>query len=538
MAINNSLSEKSSRKYTLSLIVYITIFLIISLLVIKYLPLKNSNNTQQNTEKSNICYIGNINDKIKEIVEEYSSNNNYKIDDKDCNITIARNIKDPNDYTKLFTNTYVLVQKYDGILENISSENILTILNTQKYNGYKVYWNNETDIFLKSRFDIGVGQQILNSNEIEKLVKEDNNSIAIIPINELNINYSVIDIDFQSPLSKEYNHNKYPLQDMYWIKGDKNGIKNISEYMLQKYIDINIDRNNLTSIILTGSSSIGAGELYRVTNNKNIKEILIGISNTLSQTDIVHINNEISYTENCIQSDISKNLCAVPSLINKEIFNELNIKVIGINGNHILDQGEGAFIKTLNKYKSSDIKYFGGGENTNDKNITQTININSNNISFYGYSYIYPFSYTLTDKKAGNHTAKIEDIKNTLSGNNNTINILDMSWGYEEKNELVDYQIEYTKELLKTNTDIIIGTNSLIPQKFEIIDNKLVGYNLGSFLPYNIQYIKDIGSVIVKVYIYQNRIISTDIIYIIMNDNNIIQLADDSQKDTIRKYIK
>ncbi len=537
MAISKSLSEKSTRQYTSSIIVYFLIFLIISMFLIfrDRNIIKEEENT--NISKSKICYVGEVQENIKVSVNEYIKGKNYEISSTNCNVTLARNISDVNEYNRVLSNTYVFVKSYDSYIVNIPNDELIDILNTQKYKEYSILWDINTDKFLRSRFSIGVGQAVYSKDELKKKISNNINTIGIVPINEMSAKYSIVDIDFQSPYDEEYNINKYPLLDSYWINGDKKDTEPLSKYINESTISININKDNLKTLVLTGSSAIGAGELYSTISTKGVEYLFGGISTVLQIADLVQLNNEISYTTNCVQTGISSRLCGKNNAISKEVFSKLNIKAVGINGNHILDQTVDSFKETISTYNNYEISSYGGGLNIDQARTGRTVK--DTNISFLGYSYIYPFSYGAKENTPGNSTAVIDDIKRDIDSlPKDNIKIIDMSWGYEEKSELVDYQLTYTEQLKSTDFDILIGTNSLKPQKLVVEDERIIAYNLGSFLPYNTKYIKEIGGVMIKVYIYDKKIVSTELIYIIMDKNNQLQLADDSQKDTIREYIK
>ncbi|HVX93044.1 MAG TPA: CapA family protein [Candidatus Dojkabacteria bacterium] len=556
MPIVHHYTDKQTRKFTFTILIYTLIILVILLIAaISYNKLpKKDPQTDTTTTKRTICISNNVVQDIADVIASYDTNNYTINSNGTCDIYIGRNVSDPNDYQKIFSKIYVLAKRYDNTLSNVTLDQFNTILNNQAISKtkYTTVWDSKTDNYLRTKFSMGVGQVTTTTDNISNMLnKTNNNSIAIIPFEQLTAGYSLISIDGNSPLSKDFNSVKYPLIDTYWIKDeDKKELEQITDYLNKQVQFNNYDPSKLTSIILTGSSSIGSGEQDAIYTAHNDNMYLLNpFLVTLLNTDILQINNENTFTDNCTQNKLSNFLCSKPKYI--DILTKLNTTVVGVNGNHILDYGLDAYTNTLKIYKENGIKYYGGGNNSTESNTPVIVQKNGNKIAFLGYNFLYPFSYYATKTKPGSanidSTILQRDIQNAKKQAD--IVVVDMGWGYEDRTTLLQYQKDFALQAIQYGADIVIGTNSLIPQKLSINNDNgnsnnqnnsvsLVAYGLGSFMPSNLDKLRKNGSLILKVYVYNGKMIATDVIPLTLDANNLLQLAGGSLKDRILQSIR
>jgi hypothetical protein len=556
MPIVHHYTDKQARKFTFTVLLYALILLVILLIAaVSYSRLPKSDTSTTTTErpKKTICISHSVTQDIVDVISNYDTNNYTVAYNGNCDIYIDRNVADPNDYQKIFSKIYVVAKRYDNTLENVTSEEFLTILNNQTITKtkYSTIWDEKTDNYLRTKFNMGVGQVTTTIDNISNTLHKDAKTIAIIPFEQLTAAYSVVSIDDNDPLSKNFNDIKYPLVDTYWLKSsDKKENEQIIEYLTKQTQFNNYDSTKLTSLILTGSSSIGSGEQNGIiTKNNDNLYIVRPLLNTLFNTDILQINNEATFTTNCTQAKLSNFLCGNSKYT--DILTRLNTSVVGVNGNHILDYGFDAYTNTLKMYKDKGIKSYGGGNNAAQATTPVIIEKNGNKIAFLGYNFLYPFSYYATKTKPGsaNVDATIlqRDIQNAKKQAD--IVIVDMSWGFENKTTLIQYQKDFAALAIQYGANIVLGTNALLPQKLSLQEDNqsvkndnnqtsLIAYGLGSFMPSNLDILRKNGSLILKVYVYNGKMIGTDVIPLTLDTNNQLQLAGGTVKDKILQSIR
>ena len=183
------------------------------------------NSTDLSKVDRNICFEKDVEQYIVDKVDGWTvENEQYKTTEvtsaTECNVVIRRNTEDPNNLIKLFDTTYVLISRdTQDEIESLSQEELLDALVTQSYQEHTLVWDLTTDSFLRSNFNIGVGQIVLSDEEIERRLASAN-YIAVVNSASTQDGDIVLSIDNQNPTTEGYNSAKYPLIDRYWIGGD------------------------------------------------------------------------------------------------------------------------------------------------------------------------------------------------------------------------------------------------------------------------------------------------------------------------------
>jgi hypothetical protein len=225
MPIIHNYSDKHKLKIVLlaSLYILIPVGAVAVLFSVLTTP-KTAQQTTSETETRYICFEKDVEQYLVDKVEIWAvDHTEYLITDPElvdeCNVLVERNSSDPNDLDKLFDTTYVLVRREGGTLSNITQQQLLDSLISQTLGDYTLIWNPDTDSFLRSNFNIGVGQVVHTEAEVSKILKGDSLTAAVIRMKEVEDDLRVIKIDNQSPQLQAFNGSRYPLIDRYWIGG-------------------------------------------------------------------------------------------------------------------------------------------------------------------------------------------------------------------------------------------------------------------------------------------------------------------------------
>ncbi len=229
MPITQRFTDRNKVKANIITGGYILLTVILAILLIKRAVTAQKPSNQESTDAvSYICVESDIQESVLEKLTQLQGNESqYKISlvtqQGECSVIIARNIQDPNKMKKLFDTTYILVRSSEidsneSELINITNAELFNSLITQQYNDYTLIWDQETDSFLKSAFEIGVGQIVYPTKEIISTLQNEK-TLAIIKSVQREEWMEVISIDEYSPFKDNFNSTRYPLVDRYWIGG-------------------------------------------------------------------------------------------------------------------------------------------------------------------------------------------------------------------------------------------------------------------------------------------------------------------------------
>jgi len=517
-----------------------------------------------------------------DINNEITNNINDKsISDTNCDTTITRNLTDETGYTIIWSKLYIPIARIDSNIKSftieeftkyissqtidnsdetntskniinsdvINNENSNSTSNTNNENSnnlinntktaYLIWDNQNTNKFIKTKFNSVSGQTYQTKEEVLKEVINSTTFVAIIPFESLTPEYKVISINNQSPLQKNFNKITYPLTDSYWIKSDNSELStNLQRIIQQSLGKENYDSNKLNDVIITGNSAIGARSQYiQLTDPENNQDPIYpirGIADTLRNASISHISNDSSFADNCTQSTTASSLCGLPESIDQLIF--AGIDIVGMTGEHIMDAGRTPFEKTLKLYQANNIKYFAAGYNYNEAHTAQIMDLGNLKIAFLGFNFVPPYSYGAGKTYSGNsqYTKAImeADIAKAQYELKADFIFVDMQWTTELSQTTTPNQIKVAKATLDAGANIITGLNPIYTQGYDHFGNKIVFYALGNTLyePYNEA---SRSAIMVRHIFYDKTYLGFEIIPTYINNDFQTVLADGERKATI-----
>jgi len=327
--------------------------------------------------------------------------------------------------------------------------------------------------------------KIVPSDEIEDIAWTQRNSWAIVPFEELEPRWKVLEVDGISPLHKEFNPDGYALTVYYSVKGEPELIEELMEMSEDEgdgFALTNRDASKLTTLAMTGVTA-----LVRCTANtmerNGITYPAEDVGPWLREADLTHISNEIPFVQscpypNCTQNDLR--FCSDPSYI--ALLEDIGTDIVELTGDHFADHGPDAMRYTLQLYRDRDWKYYGGGEDKDDARQALTMEHNGNRIAFIG-----------CNAKGGGYA--------TASDTNPGAVSCDFDWMYKEIERLredgylviatfqhIEYysyapqpkQIEDFGGMAKAGAVIVSGSQAHQPQAIEFISDSFVHYGLGN----------------------------------------------------------
>ncbi|MCC7289905.1 CapA family protein [bacterium] len=464
---------------------------------------------------------------IETLLEQQSIDLVLSSNSQDCTVTLQRNPLDINTLLQLTHQLYIPVVSAINPLETINTKDLISSLNQQKYKGYSLIWNSSTDSFLRSRYNFGVGQTVYSDSEIERKLGERGNYLAIIPFEQLNPKYKVVQIEAWDIFEPGFTISTYPLTDSYWLNIPQEYKPSIQDSLTEYLPKPNYEPAKLTKIILTGSSYIGADAYnIQILSGKNPNYMLKNLTTFIGQEDLLHISNEVSINTNCIQQVQSTFLCSKEKDFTP--FKILGVDVVGVTGNHIMDFGYNTYINTLNWYDDNKIKYFGGGRDAHDAHTPRVITQNGIKFAFLGYNFIPPFSYYSTNNKGGsaNVSLKFMETDITKAKQMADVVIVDMHWGDELQQRISRDMRENARYAHQYGATIVNGVNSYSTLGFDVSTNTSTFYGMGGFLNPQAE-----NGMIVSHYFYNKEYIGAKVSPITYTKDKTVELAEGKIKD-------
>ncbi len=218
--------------------------------------------------------------------------------------------------------------------------------------------------------------EVISPEEISTEAWFNKPSLAILPFDELTPDWKVLDIDGISPLDQEFEPGSYGLSVPISAVGfDPNIFQEITS---------NRDPNKFTSVVVTGVTALVRATAWTM-ENEGVNYPARDILQYLIEADILHISNEVPFSEGCPYPNPQQEglrFCSDSRYI--ELMETIGTDVVELTGDHFGDQGPEAMYYTLDLYNQRGWPYYGGGADRADAQEPVLFEHHGNKIAFLG----------------------------------------------------------------------------------------------------------------------------------------------------------
>ncbi len=360
-------------------------------------------------------------------------------------------------------------------------------------------------------------------------------SWGIVPFESLDPKWKVLTVDGQSPIRKDFDASKYPLQIAFALQAVQPSnlpTFNFPNPPTFKLPQSNRDPSKLTTIIMTGTTSLVNAIAYQM-EVKGIDYPAQDIGGILRQADIVHVSNKTSFAPNCPapNPDDRWPRCSDPKYI--QLFLDNNINVVELTGPHILDDGVNPFLFTLNLYKQNNIQYYGGGANLDEARRALLITNHGNKIAFIGCNAGEPPQPLATADTPGANPCDYKQLAAEIGQARAQGYLPIVTFQYKEgfSPQVMPWQLNDFRQAVDGGAVIVSGSQSHVPLQMEFYKDAFIHYGLGNFFydqmgnqppdptrPYIPPLPAQRWEFIDRHVIYDNRYISTELLTAMLED--------------------
>lgn len=174
---------------------------------------------------------------------------------ENCSLTVHYNLAETDLYEKLWTKLYVPVTTIASPQQEIETTKLRELFFSRYYNQNTIKWDNETDAFLSSKYDLGGGYTLPTFDDLQSEISANKNLIAIMPFEKFGQSMKILRFNEMSPLENDFNISAYPLTETYWLSKESSDVKTtVKPALLTVLGQENYVSGKITSVITTGSS--------------------------------------------------------------------------------------------------------------------------------------------------------------------------------------------------------------------------------------------------------------------------------------------
>lgn len=327
-----------------------------------------------------------------------------------------------------------------------------------------------------------------------KTFVNENDSLALIPIDCLDSSVSILAIDNYSIFGQIIDNNRtskldentllsnYKAKYEVWMNyGNDDYTKEAVAYIRNFFTNSVDSLAKTNSIVMTGVTAMGRGTMWKIRDYGSTYPIE-KVADVLKDADIAHTSNEVSFVPGCTQESHTMSFCALPESIDTLTYG--GVDVVELTGNHNNDKGWSYNADSMDKYTEKGITYVGGGKNSEEAYKVKYTNLGDYKIAWFGFNELGPAYAWATDDTPGAaeyyEDKLVAEAKEAAA--NSDIAIMVFQWANENYSYPTDFQKKTARLAIDNGVDLVVGSQGHGTLKMEFYNGVPIYYGLGNFL--------------------------------------------------------
>ena len=420
---------------------------------------------------------------------------------------------------------YAVAAPFPTVRDSIGLEELRSLWRSQDPAQPPIYATNATILVMKDLLG-DPGTNVRRSEDPAAMVEaawQARPSLAILPFEDLEPRWKVLELDGQSPIHKDFDSSAYPLRVTFGLEGgdvptNLGRALELAQGMALPLANRRSDR--LTTVAMTGVTALTRATAWEM-NHTGVTRPARDIGDWLRTADITHISHEVAFTPDCPPPTANLTalvFCAQPAHIG--LLEDVGTDVIELTGNHVLDAGEQALLYTLDLYRSKGWRWFGGGENLEDARKPVLIEHNGNKIAFIGCNEAGPPGAWATADRPGANPCAPDRLVDQVRGlrQDGYLPIFTFQWNeYYQPNPSGSQEEAFLAEAA-AGAVAVSGSQAHQPQGFAFADGAFIHYGLGNLF-FDQMWSEQVRQEFVDRYVFHDgRLISVELLTAYLED--------------------
>jgi poly-gamma-glutamate synthesis protein (capsule biosynthesis protein) len=279
----------------------------------------------------------------------------------------------------------------------------------------------------------------------------------------------------------------------------------------------------LTTVMLSGVTAIVRVTATAVDRN-GTAWAASGLRGLTRRADFFHVSNEVSFHVTCPNFEGGRPpgpFCARDAYF--EVLRDLGADIIELSGNHNLDYGPDAYLRSLDMYRAAGMATVGGGQNLAAARQPLTLMHNGNRIALLSCNWSGPQMALATESAPGAAYCDSTWLEAEIPRLKVTHDVLIVTVQYREFDQHAPTpgQRADFRRLADLGADVVIGTQAHLPQTFEFFPvarggEAFIHYGLGNV--YFDQTYFYMRAYIPELYIYAGELRAIDLMVTIIDE--------------------
>ena len=374
---------------------------------------------------------------------------------------------------------YALVAPFPTVLDGVTGAQLKAVwdgTSREAYATWPLLMTESTRLALAQAWgEPAVPVQTAEQSVLLDRAWENQPSWGVVPFEELLPRWKVIAVDGQSPIRKDFDPRNYPLQVRFGLSGENAGDVTLD------LPSSNRDPSKMTTVLLTGTSGLVREIAYQM-EVKGITYPARDIGPVLREADIFHTSHETSFDPSCPPPNPLKNrfYCSSPRYLG--LFEDVGLDVVELTGNHILDNGTASMLYSLDLYRESGIRYYGGGANVAEAREPLLLEHNGNEIAMMGCIFAEPPEPLAGPTTPGANPCDWRELTRQVSelGQQGYLPIVTLQYKEGYSPVVMPWQLIDFRRAADAGAAIVSGSQSHVPLQMEFYGGAFIHYGLGN----------------------------------------------------------
>ena len=415
--------------------------------------------------------------------------------------------------------TYAVAAPFATVRDAIGLTELRSAWQAAEPSGLPVFASGETVEAMRSVLgEPGVNvRSIDNPETMVDSAWDSRPSLAIVPFESLEPRWKVLELEGQSPIRRDFDPGKYPLQVTYGSEAGELPSEMRQELEAAEGVRLPLTNrrdDRLTTVVMTGVTALTRATAWKM-DRTGVTLPARDIGDWLRQADVTHISHEVAFTPDCPPP--SPNLtvlifCAQPGHI--ALLEDIGTDVIELTGNHVLDAGKEALRYSLDLYRANGWQWFGGGGDLAKAREPVLIEHNGNRIAFVGCNEAGPPGAWATPDQPGANPCGRDRLAAQVSAlrDEGYLPIFTFQWHEHYTPIPPGSQREAFLAAAEAGAVAVSGSQAHQPQGFAFADGAFIHYGLGNLF-FDQMWSEAVRQEFIDRYVFHNgRLISVEIL--------------------------
>jgi poly-gamma-glutamate synthesis protein (capsule biosynthesis protein) len=340
-------------------------------------------------------------------------------------------------------------------------------------------------------------------------------SWSIVPFDQLDPALKALTLDGRSLFDRALIIDQYPLVQRLSVTGTPEALAAVTQHLQAtgRWQALNRDPAQMTILVMTGVTALVRATAFAMENN-GVDFPARDILPFFADADLVHTSNEVSFAANCPYPNPSYQVTGLIFCSRDKYFDLLRLmrlNVVELTGNHVMDYGAAAMLRTLDMYDAAQIGTFGGGRNADQARQALIRDHNGNSVAFIGCNPAGPRGAWAGVDSPGAAFCDDDFLRAEIARLKLMGKVVIMTLQY---NEYYSYappqdQIAFFAKYADFGADLVMGSQAHQPQGFGFTQHTFIHYGLGNLYFDQMDALGTRQMFADKLILYQGRHLST-----------------------------